>query len=83
MAGLGHLVDRLLVLHGWKSVLFNPLRKAEIADIVKQLNEIDLEGRVVQETEKVVHRSSFRARVPSDEELWKKEVGEGVTRVYW
>ena len=56
MAGLGHLVDRLLVLHGWKSVLFNPLRKAEIADIVKQLNEIDLEGRVVQETEKVVHR---------------------------
>jgi len=83
VAGLGHLVDRLLVLQGWKSVLFNPLRKAEIADIVKQLNEIDLEGRVVQETEKVVHKPSFRARVPSDEELWKKEVGEGVTRVYW
>ena len=83
MAGLGHLIDRLMFLHSWKSVLFNPLRKSEIADIVKQLNEIELDGRVVQETEKVVHRSPFRARVPSDEDLWKKEVQEGVARVYW
>ena len=63
MAGLGHLIDRLLVLNNWKSVLFNPLRKSEIADIIKQLNE----------SEQVEHRPASRAHAPSDLDLWKRE----------
>ena len=73
MAGLGHLIDRLLVLNNWKSILFNPLRKAEIADIIKQLNEIDLEGNIVTESEQVEHRPASRAHAPSDLDLWKRE----------
>ena len=73
MAGLGHLIDLLLVLHNWKSVLFNPLRKAEIADIIKQLNEIVLEGNIVTESEQVEHRPASRAYAPSNLDLWKRE----------
>ena len=73
MAGLGHLIDRLMFLHSWRSVLFNPLRKAEIADIVKQLNEIYLEGNIVTESEKVEHKPASRAHAPTDMDLWKRE----------
>ena len=84
MAGLGDLILDLVSLCGWRAKLFDRRRTEKVLELVRQLNEIDIEGQRVYESEKVDHAGlDRRARVPSDEELWRKERAEGVERAYW
>lgn len=82
MAGVGNLVQRLLRLTSWRGWLVKD-RQAQIEAVVAELNQIDVEGRRVMEGQRVVKVIEERARVVSDEELWKKEQVEGRQESYW
>ena len=82
MAGVGNLVQRLLRLTSWRGWLVKD-RQAQIEAVVAELNQIDVEGRRVMEGQRVVKVIEERARVVSDEELWKKQQVEGRQESYW
>jgi len=82
LAGVGNLVQRLLRLTSWRGWLVKD-RQAQIEAVVAELNQIDVEGRRVMEGQRVVKVIEERARVVSDEELWKKEQVEGRQESYW
>ena len=82
MAGVGNLVQRLLRLTSWRGWLVKD-RQAQIAAVVVELNQIDVEGRRVMEGQRVVKVMEERARAASDEELWKKERSRGRKESYW
>lgn len=82
MAGVGNLVQQLLRLTSWRGWLVKD-RQAQIEAVVAELNQIDVEGRRVMEGQRVVKVIEERARVVSDEELWKKEQVEGRQESYW
>ena len=82
MAGVGNLVQQLLRLTSWRGWLVKD-RLAQIEAVVAELNQIDVEGRRIMEGQRVVKVIEERARVASDEELWKQEQIEGRQESYW
>ena len=75
-------MQQLLRLTSWRGWLVKD-RQAQIEAVVAELNQIDVEGRRVMEGQRVVKVIEERARVVSDEELWKKEQVEGRQESYW
>ena len=75
-------MQQLLRLTSWRGWLVKG-RRAQIEAVVAELNQIDVEGRRIMEGQRVVKVIEERARVASDEELWKQEQIEGRQESYW
>ena len=75
--GIGDLVKAYCDWRSWRR-WFHRDKQRNLELILDQLNQIDIEGRVVSESPRVQHQPApARPFAPSDEYLYKKEKRDG------